>query len=105
MTKLMFGLFLSAMVAEAGGASARMMGTAPLGHGLRLEYYTSASPGAAEANILIAVHGYTRDANRTFAAPAEAAARSGHSADTLIVAPIFQVPATETGKCHFHGVP
>ncbi len=105
MMKFMFGLFLSAMVAEAGVASARTVNTVPLGHGLNLDYYVSAPPGTNEANILIVVQGYTRDANRTFDAAAEAAAKSGRSADTLIVAPIFQVPVREDGKCHFHGVP
>jgi hypothetical protein len=103
--KILLGLVLSVAFAVVGPAAARTIDAAPLGHGLRLEYYVSAPPGAADANILIVVHGYPRDANRTFDAAANAAAEAGHSADTLIVAPIFQVPANEADKCHFHGVP
>lgn len=103
--KLLPGLALAVMFVGGGSASARTIEAAPLGQGLRLEYYVSAPPGASYAHILIAVHGYPRDANRTFDAAAKAAAAAGHSADTLIVAPIFQVPADEAGQCHFHGVP
>jgi hypothetical protein len=46
---------------------------APLGHGLRLEYYVSAPLGSAYDNILIAVRGYPRGANRTFDTAAKAA--------------------------------
>jgi hypothetical protein len=104
MMKWLSGLALAVILMGGGSAAARTLEAAPLGQGLRLEYYVSAPPGASYAHILIAVHGYPRDANRTFDA-AVAAAAADHSADTLIVAPIFQVPAGEAGKCHFHGVP
>ena len=103
--KLLAALALTVMFMAGGSASARTIEAAPLGQGLRLAYYVSAPPGASYAHILIAVHGYPRDANRTFDAAVEAAAEAGHSADTLIVAPIFQVPAAEAGQCHFRGVP
>jgi hypothetical protein len=105
MMKWLPGLALAGMLMGGGSAAARTLEAAPLGQGLRLEYYVSAPPGASYAHILIAVHGYPRDANRTFDAAAEAAAGAGHNADTLIVAPIFQVPTDEAGKCHFRGVP
>jgi hypothetical protein len=73
--------------------------------GLRLAYYVSAPPGPGPSNILIGVQGYVRDANRTFDAAAAAAQADGHDKDTLIVAPIFQVPADDAARCSYPGVP
>ncbi|OYV36947.1 MAG: hypothetical protein B7Z81_06700 [Acidocella sp. 20-61-6] len=78
---------------------------APLGDGVTLPYYVSAPAGAPVQDILIAVQGYTRDANRTYDAAAAAARNAGRAASTLIVAPIFEVPAPESKKCEFRGVP
>jgi hypothetical protein len=78
---------------------------APLGDGWTLPYYVSPTAGAPVQNILIAVQGYTRDANRTYDAAAVAARNAGRAVNTLIVAPIFEVPAPESAKCHFRGVP
>jgi hypothetical protein len=89
---LAFLVFVFAHAAQARIADV------PLGDGLTLPYYVSDTPDAQR--ILIAVQGYTRDANRTFAA-AQAASASG----TLVVAPIFQVSAAQARKCHYPGVP
>jgi pimeloyl-ACP methyl ester carboxylesterase len=68
-----------------------------------LPYYSSGLRAAPD--ILVAVQGYVRDANRTFNAAAKAAADAGHSGDTLIVAPIFEVSDKSGEKCSFPGVP
>jgi hypothetical protein len=86
-------------------ATARTLASITLTDGLHLQYYVSASAGTADTNILIAIHGYTRDATRTYDAASNAASTAGVAANTLIVAPIFQVPGDEAGKCSFHGVP
>jgi len=98
-------LLLGVVLSGPAIAAPRTIDTAPVGDGLNLEYYVSAPPGANDSTILIAIHGYPRDANRTYDAAAEAAAKAGRSGDTLIVAPIFQVPAGDAAKCRFHGVP
>ncbi len=101
-----------AVLALVGGlaamrpAEARTLASAPLGDGLTLPYFVSAPPGQAGiTRILIAVHGYTRDATRTYGAALRAATEAGHGTDTLIVAPLFQVPQPEATQCHFEGVP
>ncbi len=71
--------------------------------GLGLPYYVS-SVGQTP-NILIVVHGYDDDANRTFEAAARAAAAGGHALDTRIVAPVFEMLAADARKCGFKGVP
>lgn len=82
---------------------ARGFVTSPLMAGLDLSYYMSSV--VHTPNILIVVHGYNHDANRTFDAAARAAAAAGHSRDTLIVAPVFEMPAADARKCGFKGVP
>ncbi len=82
------------------------------GDGGTLHYYASLAPPAAGATgateptrALIALHGHPRDANRTFDA-ALAAVRGGDAlADTLVVAPVFQVGAARAGRCRSPGVP
>lgn len=87
-------------------AAAPMLVAVRLPGGTTLPYFVSAPPGEQSlTRALIAIHGYTRDATRTFTAASDAAANAGASSDTLIVAPIFQVPAPESERCHFHGVP
>jgi len=96
---------LAALLATPAGA--RTLQSTTLTGGLTLPYYASATPAAAGADtaMLIAIQGYSRDANRTFDAAAQAAAKDGHAADTLIIAPIFQVSSQNDAKCHFPGVP
>ncbi len=75
-----------------------------------MHYYASMSPdsprgSAAPTRALIAVHGHPRDADKTFEAALLAARRAGRTADTLVVAPVFQVAAADAGKCRTAGVP
>jgi hypothetical protein len=101
-------LFLPALLAATlvgSIAAARSIDTAPLGQNFTLDYYASAPAGTKIPNILVAVEGYPRDANRTYDAAAKAAAHDGHDSDTLIVSPIFQVTADEVPKCHFKDTP
>ena len=103
--KRCFGLLFLLFGFIPATASARLIADAPLGQGLTLDYYVSAPPRPAYTQILIAVHGYPRDADRTYDAAINAARNAGKMADTLIAAPIYQVPASEAAKCHFPGVP
>ena len=97
---LVVGLF------GAGTTDARTLAKAPLGEGLTLPYFVSdPRGGAGVTRILVALHGYTRDATRTYDAAVRAAAEAGHGRDTLIVVPIFQVPPDEATRCHFRGTP
>ena len=103
---LCLALSLALLAASPAHAAAPMLATAQLPGGTTLPYFVSAPPGRkAPTRALIAIQGYTRDATRTFTAASDAAANAGASTDTLIVAPIFQVPAAEAERCHFHGVP
>jgi hypothetical protein len=89
-----------------GQAVAQTVAALPLGGGATLPYYVSAPPGAPGiVRVLIGMHGYTRDANRTFDAADAAAQGAGQRQGTLIVAPIFPVPPPEAAKCSFKGVP
>lgn len=103
--KLLVTLLL-ALVALCGVANARTLTTAPLPGGKTLPYFASTPPEpGAITHVLIAMHGYTRDATRTYHAAYRATHDSGQSAFTLIVAPIFPVAAAEATHCSFHGMP
>ena len=95
---------LIALFAWCGVTQARTLATVALPGGKTLPYFVSDTPDTV-AHALIAMHGYTRDANRTFDAAAAAAQAAGRDADTLIVAPIYPVDAAEAARCSFHGVP
>ncbi|HEY4068638.1 MAG TPA: hypothetical protein VGM74_17170 [Burkholderiaceae bacterium] len=76
----------------------------------QMHYYASRVPeapghGAAPTSVLIALHGHSRDANKTFDAALLAARRAGTLEHTLIVAPLFQVAARAAAKCETAGVP
>jgi hypothetical protein len=76
----------------------------------QMHYYASRAPeppahGAAPTAVLIALHGHSRDANKTFDAALLAARRAGALEHTLIVAPLFQVAAHAAAKCETAGVP
>lgn len=103
--KRCFGLVFLLFAIIPGTSCARLIANAPLGQGLTLGYYVSAPPGPDYTQILIVVHGYPRDAGRTYDATINAARNAGKMADTLIAAPIYQVPTSEAGKCQFRGVP
>ena len=103
---LCLALFFALFAQNTAHAAAPTLATANLPGGTTLPYFVSAPPGDKSlTRALIAIHGYTRDATRTFRAASDAAANADASSDTLIVAPIFQVPAPESERCHFHGVP
>ncbi len=95
---------------QTGASTACYFAFDPAGAGRTLHYYASLVPGAqdaspAPAGALIALHGHSRDANKTFDAALLAARRAGHAGDTLIVAPVFQVDAERAAKCRTAGVP
>lgn len=69
------------------------------GHG-SLGAYVSDAQAPAPAQAVIALHGYPRDARRTFDAT-QAAVPAG----TLVLAPLFQVPANNAGHCKGEGEP
>jgi predicted esterase len=75
----------------------------------QLHYYTSQRPQAADDNhprkVLIVVHGHPRDANITFNAALAALNSTSAPADTVVIAPVFQVGADEAGRCSTAGVP
>ena len=99
------GLFLFGARVAAADPAPRLFAL-PLPGGKQLPYFASApaNPGAVR-RILIAIQGFTRDANRTFDAGYRAAEGAGLVATTLIVAPIFQVAEPEARKCHFRDMP
>jgi hypothetical protein len=82
---------------------------APPGAAGVLHYYVSRPQGAPEGppptQALIAIHGHPRDANKTFDAALSAASLAARLKDTLVVAPLFQVPSAEARKCQTKGVP
>ncbi|WP_295548900.1 hypothetical protein [uncultured Pseudacidovorax sp.] len=74
----------------------------------RLPYYASRRPGDGgppPTRLLLVMHGHPRDANRSFDAALQALAGTGHAAHTLVVAPLFPVPADKAGRCSTPGVP
>lgn len=82
--------------------------TAPSG---QLHYYASAAPGSADTpptQVLIALHGHSRDATKTYAAALAATQAAGKAALTLVIAPLFQVadsPGRHGRGCSSAGVP
>jgi hypothetical protein len=103
----LYGFFPPALAAEpascAVAASTACYFAPPDGS---LHYFASAPPGSGTpTSALIAMHGHPRDANKTFNAALAAAQGAGVAGTTLIVAPVFQVPADQARKCHTNGVP
>ena len=74
-----------------------------------LRYYASLSPHTDATRVptqaLIALHGHPRDARKTFAATLHAVREGGALAQTLVVAPLFQVDAGRAARCSSPGVP
>ena len=74
-----------------------------------LHYYASWSKREAATaqptRALVAMHGFPRDANKTFNAALLAAQKAGAMADTLVLAPVFQVPDSQDKSCRTPGVP
>lgn len=85
----------------------------PPGAGGSLHYYSSLDPDAAAGatagptKALIAMHGHSRDANKTFEATLRTVRDAGVLGDTLVVAPLFQVPTDKAtaGRCTSPGLP
>ena len=82
----------------------------PSGAEGNLHYYASRSPaikesGFAPASALIAVHGHSRDANKSFNAALLAVKQAGANNQVLVVAPLYQINIAEAGKCQTAGVP
>jgi predicted esterase len=77
----------------------------PASHGV-VHAYTSALPGqagVAPTRLLIAIHGHGHDADKTFAAAMAAARLAGRAAQTLVVAPLFQVDENRQPDAHGRG--
>lgn len=76
-----------------------------------LNYYASLAPApvpgdaAGPTKALVALHGHPRDAGKTFDAALRAVRNADALADTLVVAPVFQVAADKAAKCSAPGVP
>jgi hypothetical protein len=75
-----------------------------------LHYYASENPELAHLQsepvlALIALHGHSRDANKTFNAALLAAQKAHVAESTLIIAPVFQVASAQSAKCSTAGVP
>ncbi|HEX7864911.1 MAG TPA: hypothetical protein VF555_08165 [Variovorax sp.] len=84
----------------------------PAGAGGALHYYSSLDPdapataAAGPTKALIAMHGHSRDANKTFEATLRTVRNAGVLGDTLVIAPLFQVPVDKAaGRCTSPGLP
>jgi hypothetical protein len=69
-----------------------------------MHYYASGA-GSPPRSALVVMHGHPRDATRSFDAGLRAVARAGLQADTLVVAPLYQVPEDQARHCGSPGVP
>jgi hypothetical protein len=67
-----------------------------------LHFYMSETRKPSVA--LIVMHGHSRDANKTFEAGLKALAGTSAQDQTLVIAPIFQVPETHAARCHTEGM-
>ena len=82
----------------------------PPGQSLNMHFYASADPKqttekAMITRAVIAMHGHPRDANKTFNATLAAVKGGRALSNTLVVAPIYQVPTGQAKKCSTAGVP
>ena len=76
----------------------------------RMHFYSSLDPAAKESvalmtRALVAMHGHPRDANKTFNAALAAVKGAGVGANTVVVAPVYQVATDQEKKCSTQGVP
>ncbi|CAB5669951.1 Uncharacterised protein [Delftia tsuruhatensis] len=92
---------------RAGDACLRSFAL-PNGAG-RMRYYASQEPeslhGARPRSALVVMHGHPRDANRSFEAGLRAAEGARRLQDTVVIAPLYQVPGDQAVHCRSHGVP
>ncbi|MBL3521585.1 hypothetical protein MXM81_04665 [Serratia plymuthica] len=70
-----------------------------------LPYYVAKTHGRTPNSALIVLHGHPRDAGKTLAAALKAARLAGKIDDTLLVAPLYPVPAAQARRCHSPGLP
>lgn len=77
------------------------------GNAGRMHYYLSRAPDGTSAprTALLILHGHPRDAEHSFDAGLQAARTAGQLAHTLVVAPLYQVPADRAGACSTPGTP
>lgn len=75
----------------------------------RMHYYMSRSPGGTSApapqSALLIMHGHPRDAERSFDTALQAARAAGQLPQTLVVAPLYQVPEDRASHCNTPGTP
>lgn len=95
---------IAAFAAPADACDAGCARTLELPGG-RLNYQVSAAPGAPVVSALVALHGHSHDAAKTFEAGRLAARRAGVEAQTLVVAPLFQVSEDAAERCSTPGTP
>jgi hypothetical protein len=108
-------LFAASLLAPAAHAATPTLDTVSdayqvsLTQGGTLNYYVARRPTPpaddAAVSVLVALHGHPRDAGKTLAAGQLAAQQAGRAADTLVVAPLFQVGKPADERCHAAGVP
>jgi hypothetical protein len=82
----------------------------PAGQDSNMHYFSSVDPKVREdgllvTNALVVMHGHPRDVNKTFNAGLAAIKRRDVMKNTLVVAPIYQVPRDKAKKCMTKGVP
>lgn len=109
---LLLALCPSQVLADAPTDCAAAASTAcyftftPPGSTGHMHFYASLAPGArTPTSALVAVHGHSRDANKTFNAALAAVQHGGALDRSLVVAPVFQVNAADAAPCHTAGVP
>ena len=74
----------------------------------KLRYYASRTPTQSPPTIdaaLIILHGHPRDADRSFNAALKASKEADQLGHTLVVAPVFQVPAEDAPRCRSRNTP
>lgn len=99
---------LAAVAAPASAVSYQSLTLQAAGASGLLHMVTSAPldvSNPAVTTVVIAIHGHSRDVMRTFLATTAAAAGAGQTANTLVVAPVFQVATTRATRCHSPGLP
>jgi len=85
------------------------LSVAPAGAG-KLNYFASHPPKASSSRsdpsqALIAMHGHSRDVDKTYNAALRAVSLADLEATTLVIAPLFQVDIAGSDKCHAAGTP
>jgi hypothetical protein len=86
-------------------SDACLLAVQPAGSSLKVLYYASLPGAAAPLNAVIAMHGHSHDASKTFDATLAAARTSSEVQRTLVVAPILQVDDAHAARCSSAGVP